>query len=66
MYDRIIFKSAYPELFFNYNDKTIIYWYHDLCNSTSNEYRDINTEITYGWRKKRWPILKLDLIAKRM
>ena len=65
MYHWIIFRSACPKLFYSCNNKTIKYWYHASCLSTSDEYLDINTEITHGWWKKRWSVLELDLIAKK-
>ena len=46
MYHWIIFRSACPKLFYSCNNKTIKYWYHASCPSTSDEYIDINTEIT--------------------
>ena len=48
MYHWIIFRSACPELFYSCNNKTIKYWYHASCPSTSDEYIDINAEITRG------------------
>jgi hypothetical protein len=53
MYHWIIFRSACPELFYNCNNKTIKYWYHASCPSTSEEYIDINVEITCGYCKNR-------------
>ena len=55
MYHWIIFRSACPKLFYSCNNKTIKYWYHASCPSTSEEYIDINAEITCGYCKKRWP-----------
>ena len=57
--------SACPELFYSCNNKAIKYWYHAFWPSTSEEYIDINVEITCGYCRKRWPILKFDLIAKK-
>ena len=65
MYHWIIFRSACPELFYNCNKKTIKYWYHASCPSTSEEYIDINAEITCGYLKIDVHFLILDLIAKK-